>query len=258
VLGKAADAVRTYEELAESVERVGRDTDRRWARATMGRLRTAQGRWDEALELLDSFLAEVEAGSPHYLDSPTRASRSTIRLARGDHAGALADTDRALEAARLAGDAQLVAVALVARTAALCATEASAEAAVHLDETLALGGKLVRLTDLLVELAWCARALGSESELLDALDGAPDLPWVSTAAAVAAGDFERAVRLLAQIDSPTATAYAHLRTTQELVGAGQPAAAEPHLEAALTFYRQVRATHFIREVEALRQRASTG
>jgi tetratricopeptide (TPR) repeat protein len=266
LFGRTAEEARTYEELAESVERFGRDTDRRWVRASMGEIRRLQGRWDEALELLEPFIAQVEAGSPHYLEPQARASRASIRLGRDDLAGASADTERARASARLAEDAQLVAAALVARGGVLLAEGRRTEATTLIDEALALGGKLLPLSHTVVELGWIARAVGRERQLLGVLQSATELPWLSAAIAVASGDTERSASLLAQIECPTAEANMRLRAAQELVDAGRGARAKSHVEAALAFYREVRATRFVREAEALqhaiagrpRRSASTG
>ena len=67
-----------------------------------------QGRWDEALEGEGAFIAECEAGSPHYLEAAARANRAVIREARGDVDGALADSRRAVDLARESGDPQEV------------------------------------------------------------------------------------------------------------------------------------------------------
>src|SRR5205085_4898348 len=176
--GRVSDAVRTYEELMESVERFGRDTDRRWARAAFAALRASQGRWDEALELADGFIAEIDAGSPHYLEPVARIVRASIRLARGNLPGASADTERALAAARVAKDAQLLAPALEARANVLLEEGARAAATALVDEALGLGEKVVPALIsgflwALVELAWVARAVDRDGRLLGLLGSAP-------------------------------------------------------------------------------------
>jgi len=256
-LGKVAEAAQTYEALVESMERFGRDTDRRWGRATLAGIRAGEGRWDEALALADGFIAETEAGSPHYLEAFCRVVRASIRFARGDLVGASADSERALEAARPAKDAQAVAPALHARATVLVAEGRRDEADVLADELLTLGPEVVVVLGGLhgtgiIEFAWLARELGRESELLAVLAGAPTVPWVLAARAVVSGDFERAAALVAEINLRPGEAYTRLRTAEELVGAGRAPEAEAHLDVALAFYREVRATHFIREGETLR------
>ncbi|MBA3432565.1 MAG: AAA family ATPase [Actinobacteria bacterium] len=256
-LGNIAEGAQTYEELVEIMERFGRDTDRRWGRAALAGIRAGEGRWDEAISLADEFIAETEAGSPHYLEPICRVVRASIRLARGDAAGASTDSERALQVARPTRDAQAVAPALHARATVLLAEGRRDEADALAGELLTLGPKLVvNLGGVhgtgIIELAWFARELGRESELLMILASAPAVPWALAARAVASRDFQRAAAVLAEIGFRPGEAYTRLRAAQELAGAGKTAEAEGHLEAALAFYREVGATHFIREGEALR------
>jgi hypothetical protein len=104
----------------------------------------------------------------------------------------------------------------------------------------------------IVELAWLAHVLGRESELLAVLARVPTVPWTLAARAVASGDFETAAPVLAGIGCRSGEAYTNLRAAQGLWSAGRTSQAEAHLEAALVFYREVGATHFIREGMALR------
>ena len=256
-LGRLADAVETYEVLVESMDRFGRDTDRRWGRAALAALRASEGRWDEAVDLADRFIAETEAGSPHYLEGSCRVVRASIRLARGDVMGASADTERALEAAREAKDAQVVGPALMGRATVLAAEGKLAEADASVGELLTLGPKLVpalinEAGSGLIGLPWLARSSGRERELLGVLANAPSVPWVLAAQAVVTGDFARAAAVLAEIGSRPGEAYTRLRAADELAGTGRTVEAEAHLGPALDFYREVGATHFVRQGEALR------
>ena len=74
------------------------------------------------------------------------------------------------------------------------------------------------------------------------------------AQAIVTGDFGRAAAVLAEIAFRPGEAYTRLRAAEELAGAGRTAEAEAHLEPALDFYREVGATRFIGEGEALRGR----
>ena len=257
-LGRLADAVSTYEELVSSMERFGRDTDQRWGRASLAGIRGNEGRWDEALALANRFIAETEAGSPHYLEPMCRVVRGSIRFARGDLAGASADSERALEVARTAKDAQVVAPALGARASVLLAQGRRAEADALTEEVLAVGSKLVPAVTSsfgagIIEVARLARALGYEAELLAVLAAGPEVPWVVAARAIASGDWEGAASILGEIEYRPGEAYAHLQAAEELVDARRAAEAETHLEAALAFYCSVGATHFIQICEGLRR-----
>ncbi|MCA1677991.1 MAG: hypothetical protein LC777_03080, partial [Actinobacteria bacterium] len=198
-----------------------------------------------------------EAGSPHYLEGTCRVVRASIRLARGDLVGASTDTERALEAAREAKDAQVVGPALMARATVLVAEGRPAEADALVGELLTLGPKLVTalVSELgagLIGLAWLVRGSSREGELLSVLATAPSVPWVLAAQAVVTGDFERALAVLAEIGFRPGDAYTRLRAAEELERAGRMAGGEAHLGPALEFYREVGATRFVREGEALR------
>ena len=68
-------------------ERFGDTTSIRWGDGQLIIEEYSSGLWDEALSGADQFIADCEAGRPHYLESLARAARSAIRLARGDPAG---------------------------------------------------------------------------------------------------------------------------------------------------------------------------
>jgi len=43
-----------------------------------------RGRWDDALENANRFVAECEAGSPHIQEGYVHLNRASIRLGQGD------------------------------------------------------------------------------------------------------------------------------------------------------------------------------
>jgi hypothetical protein len=102
-----------------------------------------------------------------------------------------------------------------------------------------------------IELAWLLRDLGREGELLVALSSAPPSPWLDAARAIAAGDLERGIELVARIGAPPIEAYARLRAAEQMVAAGHHAEAEPNLEQAVAFYRHVGAARYVRQAEAM-------
>jgi class 3 adenylate cyclase/tetratricopeptide (TPR) repeat protein len=252
-LGRLDDATRALEPYRESVERFGTDYQRRWLRCEEALQGFAEGRWDEAVRLADAFLAEVEAGSPHYMESACRGLRASVRLARADSVGALADSERAAELARQAKDVQVLAPALCTH-----ATVLRAEG--RLEEARALASELVSMsavgTALLeyganIDLAWLLRDLDRAEELLAVLEDAPPVPWVEAARKIISGDFARAGEVLGEIGFRPGEAYTRLRGAEALAQAGSQAEAEAQLTQALAFYREVGATRFVREGEAL-------
>jgi tetratricopeptide (TPR) repeat protein len=64
------------------------------------------GCWDEALRLANTFIAECEAGRPHYGESWARIARAGIGLARGQREAVMDDVEKALVVARDAKDPQ--------------------------------------------------------------------------------------------------------------------------------------------------------
>src|SRR5207237_2690818 len=98
---------------SEQVSRRRGDVEEvRWARATRASLLFSIGRWDEARLLVEAFIADCDAGKPHYLEAALRLTRAWIRLARDDTDGAVDDIERALALARPAKDPQVLFSAL--------------------------------------------------------------------------------------------------------------------------------------------------
>src|SRR5207245_2597640 len=103
VLGDRRRSSCAEEEGLKAAQRFGGRGIARALRANVMENEFIAGNWDEALRLAGEFIAETEAGSPHYFEGTPRYIRGAIRLARGDTEGALADAERGLEVARAAG-----------------------------------------------------------------------------------------------------------------------------------------------------------
>jgi hypothetical protein len=102
------------------------------------------------------------------------------------------------------------------------------------------------------ELAVVLQAMGRGAELLELVGRlTTPTPWLQAAIAIAHGRFDRAADLYAQIGSLPHEAFACLNAAKQLVTAGHRTQASEHLERALAFYRQVNASGYLREVEAL-------
>src|SRR5439155_629645 len=88
----ADDFIRALEPVAASEQlslRLGDVEEVRWARATRASLMFAIGRWDEARPLVDAFIADCDAGKPHYLEAALRITRAWAGLARDDTVSAI-------------------------------------------------------------------------------------------------------------------------------------------------------------------------
>jgi class 3 adenylate cyclase len=212
------------------------------------------GKWDEAAERADAFLAEVERGSPNYNAAVSYGMRGLIRAARDDRR-AHEDAERAVELARLAQDPQILdtARARAAFIHVILGNESRAESL--LGESLEALRAQQYLSFTAIELhclAWVALAFGRATEVLAVVGREPfQSPWIQAARAVAADDLRTAADILGSLDALPEEAFYRLRAADQLVSNGRRAEADEQLTPALAFYRSVGATRYVREGEAL-------
>jgi tetratricopeptide (TPR) repeat protein len=194
---------------------------------------------------------ECEAGSPHYHESEYRAIRALIRLARGEIADALDDSEKALAVARRAKDPQALSPALSCRARVLFEAGRATEADAAVDELLTeLGDAIGRISN--VDIAWMVAPLGRRDAFLAAVERiGRQSRWLDAAKAIADDDFEGAADLFGEIGTAPNEALARLRAAQRLVEQSRRGEADAHLQKALAFFRSVGATRYVREGEAL-------
>jgi len=212
-----------------------------------------RGDWDESLARADAFIAEVEAGSPHYQAASAYSFRALIRFARDDAAGALSDAELARELGREAGDPQILLASLGLSGLVYARLEDERADAVLDDALEALNGPQMGWGVVVsAELACLARELGRSAELAVLIAReAPWSRWLAAAGAILGGDMRRAADVLGDIGARPIEAFCRLCAAEELVAAGRRADADEQLRPALAFYRGVRATRYMREGEAL-------
>ncbi len=259
VLGEIEPSYTVRLEGERIAERLGANTWVRWFQGIMPNLRSRRGDWDEALRIADDFIAEIEAGSPHYLEAQVRATRAKMRLARADPAGAIRDAKSALPAARAAQDPQMLYTALAVCTYVFSVTDESEEATALADEyleTLRRGVAPQWGITYLPTFAPAALRLGRAGELVEALADHLQLPWTEAARAYASSDFMRAAEIYAAIGSKPEEAEARLRAGEALVEQGSSAEADEQLRRAVAFWQSVGATRYVGEGETLLAAAS--
>jgi class 3 adenylate cyclase/tetratricopeptide (TPR) repeat protein len=248
-----ATAVRSDAQVVAS--RFGQNLHERWLRGTAARDEYLRGHWQEAHVLIEDFLAEVEAGSPHYLASDCYLLRANLRLARGDVAGAVEDTEKGVVLARVAKDPQILYYTLAAAANVLRESGGSRRAGDLADELLAQlrGGSVdaAIVADSLQLLAWTLTALGRGPELIDVLPREAEVPWARAAEAFAAGDVARAADICAAMGARTEEARDRLWLAEKLIEEDRQAEADSEVERALSFYRSVGATRYVHQGEAL-------
>jgi tetratricopeptide (TPR) repeat protein len=198
------------------------------------------------------FLAEIEAGSPHYEENQNRNVRALMRLARGDADGALEDTEKSLARAREVKDAQNLCPTLAVRAFVLLSvgeSDAARKLAAETAESWAGVEQVVLTWGGVGAVAAIATLDGVDH--LDALESQRSL-WVAAAREFVAGNLERAAEIYARIGSLPDEAYARLKAAEQLASDGDPTRADAQRERAVEFYRSVGAARYVREAEALR------
>jgi class 3 adenylate cyclase/tetratricopeptide (TPR) repeat protein len=202
----------------------------------------ANGRWHDALDSIDRFLASLQEGSTHYLEPEARSTRAMISFARGHGADAQADFERALTVAQRSGDPQILAPSLCLRATLLAAEGQTVDAVVDFDRLLAIGEPLfgaLNGSGKLPAFAWLALDLNRQADAETVVDDATFPRWTAVARAILALDPAEAADLLAQIGDQPSEAYARLRAGGE------------HIHHALSFYKSVGATRYIHEAQTL-------
>jgi class 3 adenylate cyclase/tetratricopeptide (TPR) repeat protein len=242
-------------ETATIASRFGHPILLRWLRGSRPREQYVRGLWHDAQECVEAFLAEVEAGSPHYLAGDCYIVRSLLRLGRDDVSGARSDARQALELARLAKDPQMLYPTLAGAAHVFMELDDQERAAEILAELLpplladqvtsSLVGHSLHM------LAWTLAGLGRGQEISGVLPGDDDVPWVHAARAFAAGDVRSAADLCHAMGALTEEARDRLWLAGALIGVNRRAEADVELQRALDFYESVGATRYIREGEAL-------
>jgi tetratricopeptide (TPR) repeat protein len=215
-----------------------------------------RGDWDEVLRFADEFIAECEAGAPHMMESGIRVVRATIRLARDDTHGALADCEKAVAHARHVGQPDTAARVLGYSAGIYLELGRLDQAQTLADEALSYDPDLSLLS---LALAWDTDALGRRPEVVAALALLPsNNPWRRGAELIREGRFDRAADTFAEIGASMQEARTRLRAAQTLAKQSRNDDAEKQLEKALVFYRSVQATRYIRQAEALLAGTRTG
>jgi len=253
-LGELAEPPALWQAALREAEAHGQKAFARWFSAVIVQADYELGDWNAAAGRCDAFLAEVEAGSPHYLASQCYMWRGYLRVGRGDVDGAVADTEQAVELARKARDPQALFPVYGGAAHVFMQLGDSARALPLADEFLAAvtdGRELGFGIAYVHELAWVLAVAGRGAELAAALAGLPQILWVRIGATFAGGDPMGAAELCAEHGAAASEAYCRLAAARDLVAEGRRAEADEHLRRALAFYRSVQATWYVREGEDL-------
>lgn len=251
------DLARSHEMVGKGLalaERFGMWEPVSWLTAELNWGRYNSGRWDEAVQSLDSLIVDFET-TEFWMESACRWLRGRILLARGDLKAANVDMDIGLERARIAKDPQLMwpALCFSARVRLLTDPRQAGDFATEvLADWRDRGFAITGTGDWLGELVDILRALGRDRDLLDyGADQAPSTPWLTAALAFANGDYVTAADVYETCGAKPLGALARLRAAEAFIREGRRAEADAQLESALAFWRLAGATMHLREGEAL-------
>jgi class 3 adenylate cyclase/tetratricopeptide (TPR) repeat protein len=252
--GELPRSASVHSEGLREAERLGLGGWLRFLRGHSAQYSYWGGHWSSAVKSAADFLAEIEAGSPHYEENQNRNVRALIRLARDDVDGALDDTERSLARAREVKDAQNLYPTLVVRAFVLLSLgepEAARSLALEVVEGW-VGVEQVVLTWGGAGAVAAIATLGGVDPLV-ALEpeGSHRSLWVAAAHEYLGGSPERAADIYARIGSRPDEAFARLRAAEQLASEEEPARADAQRDTALEFYRSVDAARYVREAQAL-------
>jgi ATP/maltotriose-dependent transcriptional regulator MalT len=243
--GEVERAAAIWRQAGEEARQYGQRGFERWFRGLQPKIEYERGHWDEAKRHADDFVAEVEAGSPHYLAAEAYSIRAVLHAARAEEPRA--DVEQALELARRGKDPQLLFQTLSQTAFALFVSgdgDGALPLAREVEDALAARSGLGFADSMLHIVAWVLTGLGRGEGIAAALGSVRPAPWVRAGIAFARNDAAGAADTLAGMGAVSSSAYCGLAAAR----AGDLSQLEP----ALAFYRSVGATRFVREGEYLR------
>jgi class 3 adenylate cyclase/tetratricopeptide (TPR) repeat protein len=252
--GELSRSVSVHSEGLREAERLGLGGWLRFLRGHSAQYSYWGGRWRDAMRSAGEFLAEIEAGSPHYEENQNRNVRALMRLARDDIDGALDDTERSLARARAVKDAQNLCPTLAVRAFVLLSLgepDTARNLAHEMVEGWAGVEQVVLTWGGVGAVAAIATLAGVDPLATLESEGSHRSLWVAAAHEYLAGSPERAADIYARIGSRPDEAYARLRAAEQLAGERDPARAGAQRVKALEFYRLVGAARYVREAQAL-------
>jgi class 3 adenylate cyclase/tetratricopeptide (TPR) repeat protein len=248
--GQLGRALEANEEARALAERFRASWYTRWLRNNEAELLFHRGAWDKALAAAEEVIPEQTI-----MASGLRGLRARIRLARDDEAGALDDAQEGVELARASGERQLLLSALSIDALVLGSAGRLEEAETLLPELLAAwDARQPSLpTELIVTLSWVLHLTGTPFTSVVADREATRTPWLDAATAVANGELAVAAEVFERMGSKPNEARARLEAARQLLAEDRGAEVREHCRRALSFYRSVGATRYLREAEELLQ-----
>jgi class 3 adenylate cyclase/tetratricopeptide (TPR) repeat protein len=249
-LGFAREAFALWDEALELAERNGAFATANFIAGHQSLNRLEAGRWDEALDFVESFLAAT-AEAPHYHEGGNHMARGVIRLARDDPGGAREDAERGLAVARRAGDPQAVGPMLVYHATVLAELGELEAASADADEIVDMLRQNLFPYPPVAQLVVLFELTDRVEELVTLRESLHPGRWRDALDRHLAGDPGGAADICEEIGFRTGAARWRLLAGRLFTAQGRHAEADVQLEQALVFFRSVSAPRFVREAESL-------
>jgi tetratricopeptide (TPR) repeat protein len=251
--GDMSAAMAAWQNGLRVAQRLGAQSNVRWARFTGTYWLYMRGDWDGAMRELDQLMDDPEIPADHYMRSSGYERRALMLVGRGDDAAALESADAGLEISRRSGDPQQLLPALGYAAYVRLQVGDFVGAREHADEILAMSEETIQgvaaalaATHLLAMLPF-----GLMPEYIRRLRRPHARRWVEGADRALAGDWAGAADQYRDMGLPTDEALARLRAAEDLAEAGRRAEADAQLRLALPFFRSLGASRYVARAEAL-------
>jgi hypothetical protein len=241
-------------EALQAAQEYGQVGFARWFRGVMIIDEYERGDWRGGYARVDAFIAEVEAGAPHYLAAQCYLHRALIRLGYGEESELESDVERGLALAERAKDPQTLYMAL-AIGAHVRAQQGDLPGAIPLADqflsAVAQGDGLGFGIAYVHVLAWTLTACGRGAEAVAALKHYARNPWARAGIAFGRGEPAAAADLFAEMGAHASESFCRIAAARGLVEQDRRAEADTQLRPALAFYQEAGATRYVREAESL-------
>lgn len=235
----------------ERARQLGTGGYERWLECERAQDLYFAGRWAEAWDAAAALLSAEHPVS--YMNISLNEVRSWILLARGKVAGALDELQLAVDRARVIFEPQALLRTLAGAARIHALARRTEEAAAFVDEL-----ERTRTATSRSHIDWwpfylaaALDTLGQSDEFEERIADAAASRWLDTARSFASADFVDAADILAEIGSLPDEALTRLRAAEALAAEGREAEAREQLDRAAAFFREVEATAWLAQAEAL-------
>jgi class 3 adenylate cyclase/tetratricopeptide (TPR) repeat protein len=257
VYGQLKRATELHREALAIASDIGYEEPTRWLSTELALDHVLAGEWLEARRTVDELMPTYER-SPFWIEPQTRICRARIRVADGAVEGAVADAERAVEAARGGRSFQGICdpLAFRARLHAELGESDDAERVAHelFDEWTRTRSGYVN--SWVLDLWYAAAFLAVEDRLESAMAALHAIPWLSVTSSLVGRDFAAAAAELEGMGAVYPAALVRLWGAEWLLEQGRGADAHAHAVTSLAFWRSVDAAAYARRSESLLAAAS--